>query len=255
MLSTQVLIRHLDVPGMATLYRDVARAVEPIPVDFFGGCSLSKGYVMAELIRRFHLTTSLDIGIYRGRSFFPQAISHRAFTGGVVYGVDPYSMGEAVENDCGDLKDKVLEFASRLDFDELYASVETRIRALGLDHNAVLLRKTSMQAVPELVARDVFFGLIHVDGNHDTTRVMEDLDAYVPRLRPGGFVVLDDISWDSVRPAYNRLSRAMTHVFERVDSRNDYAVFWAGGDRAAHVALRTLLAAIGRRWQLPRYRQ
>ncbi len=239
------LTRQIDVPAMATLYREISRALRPIPIDFFGGCSVNKGFVMAELIRRFDIKTSVDIGIYRGRSFFPQALAHRRSTGGVVYGIDPYSMGEALENDCGDLKDQVTEFAARLDFDELYRTVERTIVTLGLSQNAKLLRKTSMGAIPEIRERGLMFGLIHIDGNHDTARVMEDVDAYLPRLLSGGFVVLDDISWPSVRPAYDVVSRSMTHVFERIDTMNDYAVFAADCSASKALGLRGLLKSIG----------
>jgi Methyltransferase domain len=241
--------RQLDVPAMAALHRGIVRALDPIPIDFFGGCSVSKGFVMAELIRRFDLKTSVDIGIYRGRSFFPQAVAHRQFTGGVVYGIDPYSMGEALENDCGTLKEQVAEFAARLDFDGLYQAVERSIVTLGVERNAKLLRKTSMQAIPDMAADGVRFGLIHIDGNHDTVRVMEDVGAYVPRLQPGGFVILDDISWESVRPAYDQLSRTMSHLFEHIDRNrmNDYAVFGADLGFSSALALRGLLKAV--RWR------
>lgn len=239
------LTRQLDVPAMSSLYREVSRTLAPIPIDFFGGCSVNKGFVMAELIRRFDLKESIDIGIYRGRSFFPQAVAHRRWTNGTVYGVDPYSMGEALENDCGDLKDKVADFAARLNFDELYQTVERNIVSAGLQQHAKIIRKTSMGAAPEFRERGVSFGLIHIDGNHDTARVMEDVDAYLPLLKPSGFVVLDDISWSSVRPAYDLVSRKMTHVFERVDGRNDYAVFADDCSMSKAVALRGLLKAVG----------
>lgn len=239
------LTRQLDVPAMGSLYREVSRTLAPIPIDFFGGCSVNKGFVMAELIRRFDLKVSVDIGIYRGRSFFPQAVAHSRWTGGTVYGVDPYSMGEALENDCGDLKDKVADFAARLDFDDLYQTVERNIVSRGLEKHAKIVRKTSMAAAPEFRERGVSFGLIHIDGNHDTARVMEDVDAYLPLLAPSGFVVLDDISWSSVRPAYDLVSRKMTHLFERVDGRNDYAVFADRCSVSKAMALRGLLKAVG----------
>jgi hypothetical protein len=74
---------------------------------------------------------------------------------------------------------------------------------------------------------------------------MEDVDAYLPLLKRGGFVVLDDISWDSVRPAYTAVSRKMTHLFERVDGRNDYAVFADDCGVSKAMALRGLLKAVG----------
>ena len=38
---------------------------------------------MAELIRTFEMKLTVDIGVYRGRSLFPQALSHRECSGGI----------------------------------------------------------------------------------------------------------------------------------------------------------------------------
>lgn len=207
---------------------EVAVVLKQIPIDFGGGCSLHKASVMAWLIKNFKLKTSLDIGVYRGRSLFPQAVSHKHGVGGVVYGVDPWSAFEAAENDNIELKEKIDEFVKNTNFDDLFRSVESLNSSLGLNSHCILVRKTSSAASPWFDQQKISFDLIHVDGNHDTTRVMEDLDHYLPKLNPGGFVVLDDVSWDSVKPAYDRLSNSMKLLYKKVDKKkkNDFAVFW-----------------------------
>src|SRR4051794_26030032 len=102
----------MEIVARPTLYRQVARVLEQIPVDFGGGCSVSKAHVMAWLIRRHQLTTTLDIGVYRGRSLFPQGIAHVQYTGGVVYGVDPWSSEAAREHDHEQLRDALARFAN-----------------------------------------------------------------------------------------------------------------------------------------------
>jgi hypothetical protein len=57
---------------------------------------------------------------------------------------------------------------------------------------------------------------------------MEDLDMYLPKLNPNGFIVLDDVSWDSVKPPFDRLNGRMKLLWKKVDNNgmNDFAVFW-----------------------------
>ncbi len=210
------------------LHLEVARVLDRIPIDFGGGCSLQKACAMAWLIRRFRLGTTVDIGVYRGRSLFPQALAHRAGAGGVVYGVDPWSAREAVERDNEDLRDQIDEFVQTTDFEALHRDVVALNEELGLTEHCVLVRKTSSEAARWFEERQIRFDLVHVDGNHDTARVMEDLDLYLPKLNPGGFIVLDDISWKSVEPAYGYLKERMTLLTQRVDKANDYAIFRDG---------------------------
>jgi len=210
------------------MFVEIKEVLKRIPIDFGGGCSLHKASVMAWLIKVFGLNVSLDIGVYRGRSLFPQAVAHKCGSGGVVYGVDPWSAFEASEDDNVELKEKIDEFVKNTDFDELFVSVDTLNNELALTSHCVLVRKTSAQASPWFAEQQIRFDLIHVDGNHDTERVMEDLELYLPKLNPGGFIVLDDVSWDSVKPAYDKLQSKMKLLYKKTDKgkMNDFAVFW-----------------------------
>lgn len=232
---------------MNELRRDIERILEAIPIDFGGGCSASKAHVLAYLIRRFNLQKTIDIGVYRGRSLFPQALAHAAFTGGTVYGVDPWSRDHATENDNPRLSDAITRFVAATDYDSVYAGVCTTRESLGYEKHCLLVRDTSARAAASFRERGLTFGLIHIDGNHDTETVVHDVETYTPLLEPGGFLVLDDVSWDSVKPAYERARRSMRRLFQRIDASNDYAVFQGETAMLRSIGLRLKLQQIGRR--------
>lgn len=221
-------------PRDEELYSSLSEVLEGIPIDLGGGCSLDKAYLMAWLIRRYDLKRTVDIGVYRGRSLLPQALAHTRFTGGVVYGVDPYSASEATEEDIGstDKKDKdaINRFMKQTDWEAICRSVVSTRDELGYGDHCVLLRETSAAAAAFFEDNAVSFGMVHVDGNHDTDKVMKDLELYLPRVEKDGFVLLDDISFASVRPAYEKLKSSTTLVYERADQddANDFAVFQNG---------------------------
>jgi hypothetical protein len=56
--------------------------------------------------------------------------------------------------------------------------------------------------------------------------VLKDISLYLPRLNKEGFLIMDDISWESVHLAYRTASTNLPLLFKRVDRENDYAVFW-----------------------------
>jgi predicted O-methyltransferase YrrM len=227
------------------LRSEVSAVLDQIPVDFGGGCSGSKAYLLAWLVRRFRMKNTLDIGVYRGRSLFPQAIAHRQYSKGKVYGVDPWDAASAREQDNVELRLQIDEWADRTDFEELYRAVLAMRERLRCEDHCTVIRAMSARAAASFEAESVTFDLIHVDGNHDARVVEEDVRRYVPLLRTGGFFVMDDISWASVRGAYETVGARMPCVFERVDDANDYAVFWNGRSALKVAALRVALKRVG----------
>jgi hypothetical protein len=199
-----------------------------IPQDFGGGCSHKKALLMSLVISEFELKKTADIGVYRGRSLFPQAIAHQIYSGGIVYGIDPYSIEAAVQNDRPDLQKELDNFIEVTDFQKLYNGVSKIIVDEKFQNNCKLVRMKSSDAAVKFKNTDIKFGLVHIDGNHDTKFVMEDVNNYFPLLEEKSFIVLDDISWDSVRPAYSFLENEMILIDKFIDDTNDFALFGKG---------------------------
>jgi predicted O-methyltransferase YrrM len=232
--------------ALAPLRSAIDDVLAAVPIDFGGGCSVSKGTVLAYLIQRERIQRSVDIGVYRGRSFFPQALVHTRVTKGRVYGIDPYTKADAMEHDHKVLKDEIAQFVETTDFDQLFAEVDGLRDSLGFTAGSEIMRMRSDQAAPVLAERGEQFGLIHIDGNHDTRVVMADVDLYLPLLDPdNGFLVFDDISWPAVKPAVDKVSRDLALIYARVDTYNDYAVFWTGRSARKKSRLRKEVALAG----------
>lgn len=210
------------------LRKEINAFSKQIPIDFGGGSSIQKSVLMATLIAEFKLQKSVDLGVYRGRSFFPQAIAHQLFTGGTVYGVDPYSNSAAVQNDRPDLQAELDTFVQSTDFELLFNDVNKLISKRNLNKNAQLIRQKSADAILFFKDHNYKVDLVHVDGNHDTKFVMEDIQNYSDILAEKSFIVLDDISWDSVQPAFNALNKEMLHIASLVNYGNDFALFAKG---------------------------
>jgi hypothetical protein len=232
---------------MKSLRNHTADLLTQIPIDDGGGCSVSKAYVMAYLIRRFGTKASLDIGVYRGRSLMPQALAHKLFTGGTAYGVDPWSIEQAKENDNIKLKEIIDHFLSVTDFEAIYQKVNRLKKTQGFENHCQLVRKTSVEATRYFGEKNITFDLIHIDGNHDTAPVLEDVELYLPLLKPEGFIVMDDVSWESVKPAYNQVAASMPRIFQHSEAPlNDYAVFWNTPSRIKSAWMKLLLHFVGK---------
>lgn len=214
------------------LYEDLKQLLSEIKIDFGGGCSLEKAYIMAWLIANLQLKSTIDIGVYRGRSLFPQALAHKRFSNGIVYGVDPWDSELARENDNKELKEAIDDFLGKTDFREIGREVARYNFEKGFNDNCVLIQKKSEDAIAQFKDKNIVFDLIHIDGNHDTEIVMKDVALYLPWLAEKGFVILDDISWDSVKPAFDAVSSKCSLLYKKRDLENDYAIFWKNDNRS-----------------------
>ncbi len=230
--------------AMVTLRNQINKIYSLVPQDFGGGCSVEKALVMAIAIKEFNLQETTDIGVYRGRSLFPQAIAHKLFSKGKVYGVDPYSKEDANQKDFPQLQKELDKFVAETNFQKLHDEVSNIINEKYKRH-CVLIRKKSSDAAIDFKKNQQLFGLVHIDGNHDTKFVMEDTTNYLPLLTEKSFIVLDDISWQSVLPAFELLKKEMVFILELKDAKNDFALFGKGitGDEIENLR-RTIEKAI-----------
>ena len=196
--------------------------------------------LMSFLIYYFNLKTTLDLGVFTGGSLFPQAKIHNKYTGGVVYGVDPYTMDGMTHHDCNDpefLKQQQIRLNS-INVEEIYQYILNLIKTLKYKNNIIFLRQSSIQAISYFKENNIFFDLMSIDGSHDTKDVMSDIELYVPRLNDKGFLVMDDINWNTVKPAYEEVKRQLSLVYEEYS----FAVFRKSNEDVSE--LRTILGSL-----------
>jgi len=199
---------------------------------------------MGYLIKEFKIDLSVDIGVYRGRSLFAQAVAHKKFSKGKVYGIDPYSADAALQLDAPELKGALDLFLAKTNFDDLYNDVISKIKNEGLNGNCELLRLKSDEAAHFFIKNKIELGMVHIDGNHDTNFVMNDVKNYVQLLSEKAFIVLDDVSWKSIKPAFDLLHDRMNYVGKIVNKNNDFALFSRGFEKADFQYLKTVFRVV-----------
>lgn len=186
-----------------------------VPVDLGGGSGVVKALILADLVVGEGVERVVEIGVWRGRSLLPMAATLDHLGRGEAVGIDPYRADAALQTDEHGYGDALTRWAEDTDWDAVHAEVLGRIEALGLGRRCRLLRMTSEVAAERFP--DASIDLLHVDGNHDRRAVERDLALYGPALRDGGLLVLDDISWSSVRDAAATVRDSWERVVELAD--------------------------------------
>jgi hypothetical protein len=215
------------------LRRDLASVVESIPLDDGGGATSLKVFLLAELIISRNLEKIVEIGVYRGRLFLPLARLMARLGRGEAIGIDPYSASAAVQRDENLTGIDLVAWPETVDWEGIAAAVNAGIERWGAPGRARLVRERSedVDLARELDGAPI--DLLHVDGNHDRAAVVADLERFLPHMRPGSILVMDDIGWPSVRDSFERLSQTHRPLFRITESGlfltparggNDFAV-------------------------------
>lgn len=162
-----------------------------------GWCTREKAIRLAELVVEAHAARSVDLGVFGGRSWQALAFGHQHQAHGFVLGVDPYTVAATAEG-TNDLENK--EWWAALDLEKMYLDA---VWTFLPNAHAELLRTTSITGAGFF--RDGEVDLLHQDSNHSEEVSCAELDAWWPKLRPGGVWVMDDTNWPSLQEAQRRV--------------------------------------------------
>lgn len=129
------------------LFQRVKSIADRIPSDFGGGSPLSKIFLMAYTAHELNMRSYVEIGVYRGKSFFPMAYIAKLI-GGKAYGIDAYDFETAKEYDVDQaIIGDVNGFLAELDFSQIYQDVKNLQEVLGLMDHSEIIRNDSKNAV------------------------------------------------------------------------------------------------------------
>src|ERR1035437_3711916 len=134
-----------------------------------------KNEVISAAARMITRGTFVAVGVYTGE-FSARLIQE--CTPDKFYCVDPYTPYPEFEDS---LNDSSLLNGAR---------EQAHNRLLSLGREVIFIEDFSVSAAKQFAGNSVDF--IYIDGNHGYKFVSQDLEAWYPKLRPGGFMAGDD---------------------------------------------------------------
>lgn len=157
-----------------------------------------------------------EVGVYGGRSLIAIALGLRdRGLGGFVLGIDPYSPTVAAADA---ESEKAAEWwRSNAELEKAHAVCLSSIEQLRLSEWCAVARTEGWRLAQLLSG----LALAHIDGAHSEAAAMRDVQAFLPTVRSGGMVVLDDADWASLQPAVSWLSNSC----DLVSREPTYSVF------------------------------
>jgi len=192
-------MRHFysDIPGWASfakLYVDIVRAAPAQGAHF------------------------VEIGSWQGRSAALMAVEIINSGKQITFDcVDPWSDGGP------DLKHKIDK--ANVGPDWLYEQFLKNTKPVAHMINA--RRMKSLEAAPTY--QDASLDFVMIDGSHQYDDVRADIVAWLPKIKPGGYISGDDYNWSGVQQAVNELLPGRFRVFTnttRKQGKKGHPRYW-----------------------------
>jgi len=87
-------------------------------------------------------------------------------------------------------------------FDLLFSDLRDIIYKNDLSETVTLLRNPSQDSFIDFALESI--DILHIDGNHNEMNVSRDILLYLPLVKKGGFIIMDDSNWSGVRNAISK---------------------------------------------------
>ena len=101
-------------------------------------------------------------------------------------GIDPWRLDDTYQAQIAEKTRRCL--LSEASWESVYELAKAAVAFAG--DRARLVRSTSIDAAPQFP--DGYFDIVYIDGDHSYKAVTEDLEAYWPKVSPGGIFAGDD---------------------------------------------------------------
>lgn len=184
-----------------------------------GWTTQEKAEVLAGLIIDHRPQLLVEVGIFGGRSLFAQAMALRENGMGIIWGIDPWSLDAALEGDIGE--ENVRWWSSNMKLEDIYEGFIKAVMELKLLKECRWIRERGEVACKLFNKQTI--ELCHLDANHSEFCSCRDVQIWHPKIKPGGFLVMDDTDWTTQSKAlkivdgfgYKEVMKTMTFTVFR----------------------------------------
>lgn len=161
-----------------------------------GWCTPEKAIKLADWVVMRRPVVSVDLGVFGGRSMLALAAGHISADHGYVCGIDLWEVAPTQEGTNDPAND---EWWREVDLAGIGQEVADYFAAHVQHGRWQILRAHSVAAAEYFADHEV--GLLHQDSNHASEVAMLEMDAWLPKMTPGGLWVMDDTNWPSLQAA------------------------------------------------------
>lgn len=160
-----------------------------------GWCSREKALNFIDLVLQTKPEVCVEIGVFGGASLFPVACALQHLDHGVVIGIDAWDRLESLKHLDPKRDDAQFKWWSGLDLEAIYQNYLKVFKRFGLEPYCKTILSSSQKAAAQVGNIDI----LHLDGGHSRSVCTQDVKLYLPKVRPGGYIWLNDSLWEEMQ--------------------------------------------------------
>jgi predicted O-methyltransferase YrrM len=188
--------------------QDVISVVEQNLKKIKGWCSLNKATKLINCIDEIKPDICVEIGVFGGSSFIPQALALKKIGKGKIFGIDPWKTECALE-EMSEEKNK--NWWSGLNIESIYNHFVSNIKIFDIESFCEIIRDKAEDVHTKF--EDESVGILHIDGNHSELLAYKDATLYFPKVKICGYIFFDDIDWKE-NDSYLLTAKAFNYLLQ-----------------------------------------
>lgn len=181
-----------------------------------GWCSKAKANSFIDLVLEEKPDLCVEIGVFGGSSLFPVASALKHLGKGTILGIDPWNKVECIKYFDPIEDAEHLKWWGELNIDVIYQSFNQVLEKYNLKDVVKIIRATS-EVAANLVNSSI--DILYIDGNHSEACSTQDVQLYLPKVRSGGYIWMNDTLSNEKQEAIDLLLKACD-VIRLIDSGN-----------------------------------
>jgi predicted O-methyltransferase YrrM len=170
-----------------------------------GWCSQEKALNFIDLVLEVKPKVCVEIGVFGGASVLPVASALKYLGDGVIYAIDAWDKSECIKYFDPIIDIAHLEWWNKVDLDRIFILYLNMINRCKLFDRCITIKMTAEKAADEI---DDIIDILYIDGNHSELTSTEDVRLYLPKVRSGGYIWMDDTTWTGTQKAVQMLHEA-----------------------------------------------
>jgi predicted O-methyltransferase YrrM len=150
-------------------------------------CSSEKTNLIMDLILLTRPNTCVEIGTFTGSSLLPAASVLQYLQRGKIIAIDAWSNALAIEHLANNDPNKA--WWASVDMKEAHKIFLNMMRSWAIQNYCTVIKDSSNNAANQIGSID----FLHLDGNYSTIVTVQEVKTYLPKVNPGGYVLLSNV--------------------------------------------------------------
>ena len=173
-----------------------------------GWCDPEKGFQIGSLVLESKPQRIAEVGVFEGKSTLALAHACKLNGSGTVYAIDSWKKEDCIDDETNPNQ----EWWAKLDLDGHYEAFVGHCVRAQVVRQTQFCRMSSWDASRSLPDMD----MVHIDANHAEWPSTSDVVNWLPKLKVGGYLIMDDVNWDSTQTAI-RFAEKYCTLIQRFD--------------------------------------